>query len=138
MIKTKWFSLLKLNRFNFGDRLIHQFVLFEFKPLFSIIFFWFHKSSNVQDRYHTHAFNAISIKLFGEYTEYVLTDETTGQIEKHQRTQIIKYFPRDSYHAIGESKKGCLTILISGPWNREWKEYSDGKVTKYHWSREEA
>lgn len=138
MIKTKWFSLLKLNRFNFGNRLIHQFVLFEFKPLFSIIFFWFHKSSNIQDRYHTHAFNAISIKLFGEYTEYVLTDETTGEIEKHQRTQIIKYFPRDSYHAIGESKKGCLTVLIAGPWKREWKEYSDGKVTKYHWSREEA
>jgi hypothetical protein len=134
-MKTTWISLFAFNKFNFGNRPIHQFVLIEIKPLFSIIFFWFHKSDNIQDRYHTHAFNAISIKLFGEYDEHVLLDESTGESIVNNRTQVIKYFPRDSYHAIGKSKRGCLTILFSGPWHKHWKEWIDGKVARYSWSR---
>lgn len=137
MIKTPWFSFLKLNLFTFGNRPIHQFVLIEIKPLFSIIFFWFHKSDRVQDRFHTHAFNAISFKLFGSYTEYVLVDENTGEFEVFDRTEVIKYFPMDSYHLIGESKRGCLTVLLSGPWKKEWKEWINGKVLKYSWTRQE-
>jgi hypothetical protein len=132
-MKGNSFSFLSLNKFNFGGRLIYQFIIFEYKPLFSLLFFYFCKSDKKQDRFHTHAFNAISIKLFGSYNEYVLDDSKSVIVK--ERTEIVKYFPRDSYHLIGESKRGCLTMLISGPWKREWKEYVDGEEVSYSWNR---
>lgn len=134
MFKNNIFSFLKYNKFTFGDQVVSQFVVFECKWLFSIIFFYFHKSKSSQDRYHTHAFNAFSIKFFGEYTEYILLNENNGSFKINRRTQIFKYFPRDSYHKIGNSN-GCLTMLLSGPWNKDWKEYINGTVVHYNWGR---
>ena len=134
-MKGKYFSIFTLNKFNFGDRVIYQFVVFECKFLFSLIFFYFVKTEKIQDRYHTHAFNAISFKLFGSYDEHVLLDEKTGENITTKRTQFLKYFPRDSYHLIGRSEKGCLTFLISGPWKPTWKEWIEGEVTYYNWNR---
>mgnify|MGYP007024653432 CR=1 FL=1 len=127
-MKTESFSLLHLNKFTFGDQPVSQFVVFEWKYLFSIIFFYFHKSTGAQDRFHTHAFNAISFKLFGEY------DYSVGVI---RRTQFIKYFPREHFHRIANSN-GCMTLLLSGPWNKEWKEYRDGTITGYSWGRKKV
>lgn len=134
MFKNNIFSFLKYNKFTFGDQVVSQFVVFECKWLFSIIFFYFHKSKSSQDRYHTHAFNSFSIKFFGEYTEYILLNENNGSFKINRRTQIFKYFPRDSYHKIGNSN-GCLTMLLSGPWNKDWKEYINGTVVHYNWGR---
>lgn len=133
-MKGKVISFLAFNVFNFGDQKVSQFVLFEHKRLFSIIFFYFHKSEGSQDRFHTHAFNAISFKLFGRYTEYILEDEKLGTFHTKERKKIIQYFPRDSYHKIGNSK-GCATILFSGPWKKTWKEYHNGKIKRYTWNR---
>jgi len=135
MIKGKVFSLLRLNRFTFGDQIVTQFVVFECKWLFSIILFYFHPCDSSQDRFHTHAFNAISFKIFGQYSEYILESEETGDYRVERRTQVVKYFPTDSYHKIGNSN-GCLTILLSGRWEKTWKEYIDGKVKHYNWGRE--
>jgi hypothetical protein len=134
MIKNRIFSFLRFNRFYFGEQVVSQFVLFEFKFLGSIIFFYFHKSNGSQDRFHTHAFNAVSFKLFGEYDEHVLVDESSGEYEIHRRTQFIKYFPRDSYHRIANSN-GCMTVLFAGPWKKRWKEYINGKIANYTWGR---
>jgi hypothetical protein len=133
-LKNSVFSILKYNRFEFGDQIVSQFVVFELKWIGSIIFFYFHKSTKSQDRFHTHAFNALSIKFFGEYDEHILTSEETGEYYIQRRTSIFKWFPRDSYHRIANSK-GCLTMLISGPWEKTWKEYIDGKVIYYTWGR---
>ncbi len=133
-MKNSVFSILKYNRFEFGDQIVSQFVVFELKWIGSIIFFYFHKSTKSQDRFHTHAFNALSIKFFGEYDEHILTSEETGEYYIQRRTSIFKWFPRDSYHRIANSK-GCLTMLISGPWEKTWKEYIDGKVIYYTWGR---
>jgi hypothetical protein len=134
-MKTKIFSILKYNRFEFGDQVVSQFVFFECKFLFSIILFYFHRCDSSQDRFHTHAFNAISFKLFGKYEEFLLDNENTGEYHTETRSQFIKYFPRNSYHKIGKSN-GCCTILLSGKWKRGWKEYIDGKVFHYDWGRE--
>lgn len=134
MFKNNICSFLKYNKFTFGNQVVSQFVVFECKWLFSIIFFYFHKSKSSQDRYHTHAFNAFSIKFFGEYSEYILLNENNGSFKINRRTQIFKYFPRDSYHKIGNSN-GCLTMLLSGPWNKDWKEYINGTVVHYNWGR---
>jgi len=133
-MKTGTFSLLAFNRFHFGEQKVSQFVLFEWKRLFSIIFFYFHKSAKPQDRFHTHAFNAVSVKLFGEYDEHVLLDEKSGEYMVDVRKSIFKFFPRDSYHRIANSK-GCMTILFSGPWKKTWKECIDGEVKHYKWNR---
>lgn len=133
-IKTTTFSLMRYNKFEFGDQKVSQFVVFESKWLFSIIFFYFHKSNGAQDRFHTHAFNAISVKLFGEYDEHILTDENTGSFIVNKRNKIFQYFPRNSYHRIAKSTS-CMTILFSGPWHKNWKEYINGKVVHYTWGR---
>ena len=135
MFKTRVFSLLKYNKFEFGEQIVSQFVVFECKWLFSIIIFYFHKSEGSQDRFHTHAFNALSFKLFGKYDEHLLDSEETGEFHVEERTQFFKYFPRNSYHRIAKST-GCATILISGPWKKEWKEYIKGKIQNYSWGRE--
>lgn len=134
MIKTRTWSIMKYNRFEFGEQTVSQFVIFECKYLFSIIIFYFHESNASQDRFHTHAFNALSFKLFGEYTEFILEDERTGDYSTRRRTAKVVYFPRGSYHKIGESN-GCATILFSGPWKKHWKEYINGKVKHYTWGR---
>lgn len=134
MIKTDYISFLKLNRFEFGEQKVTQFVVFECKWLGSIIFFYFHKTNHPQDRFHTHAFNAVSFKLFGEYDEHILDNEMTGEYHVERRTQVIKYFPRDSYHRIANSN-GCLTILFSGRWKKYWKEYINGEIVNYTWWR---
>ena len=134
MFKTRVFSLLKYNKFEFGEQIVSQFVVFECKWLFSIIIFYFHKSEGSQDRFHTHAFNALSFKLFGKYEEHLLDSEESGEYHTEERTQFFKYFPRDSYHRIAKST-GCATVLLSGPWNPEWKEYIKGKIQHYNWGR---
>jgi hypothetical protein len=116
----------------FGDLVAKQFVLFEHKLLFGIIFFYF--KGGEQDRFHTHAFNAFSIKLWGTYLEGILNNNKNITYKK--RTSIFKYFPRDSYHSINFSD-GCCTILFQGPWKRTWKEY-DGVTEKIlTWHRRE-
>lgn len=133
-MKTRFFSVFRLNYFNFGDRKITQLVIIECKYLFSIIFFYFHKTEKEQDRFHTHAFNALSLKIWGNYDEHVL-EEKTGNIKIQKRTSLLKYFPRDSFHKIGKGS-GCLTLLISGPWKKTWKEKLDtGEVIEYSWNR---
>lgn len=136
MFKNKIFSLFKYNTFTYGEQKVSQFIIFECKYLFSIMFFYFHKANSCQDRFHTHAFNAFSIKLFGQYSEYILEDEKTGIYHIEIRKNIFKYFPRSVYHKIGNSK-GCCTLLFSGPWLKEWKEYNNGVITYYNWGRNE-
>jgi hypothetical protein len=136
MWKVRAFSFLVYNVFNFGDQKVSQFVIFECKYFFSIIIFYFHKSNGTQDRFHTHAFNAISFKLFGKYDEYILIDEGTGSFTKRTRDKFLVFFPRDSYHKIGNST-GCATLLISGPWKSQWRECIDGKIITYNWNRKE-
>jgi len=133
-MKRKSWSLLKYNKFLFGTQPVSQFVVFESKYLFSIIFFYFHKSNGEQDRYHTHAFNALSFKLFGSYEEHCLVNKVPETFTIKRRKSFFKFFPRDSYHKIAKSN-GCCTILLSGPWKKEWEEFLDNKTYKYNWNR---
>lgn len=99
-----------------------------------MIFFYF--KGGDQDRFHTHAFNAISFKLFGKYTEGIM-DPDTKEITYRERTQIFRYFPRNSYHSINRSN-GCCTFLIQGPWRKTWKEYKNNQEKILTWHRKEA
>lgn len=127
-------SVFKYSKFKFGEQHVSQFILFEYKKWFSIIFFYFHKSDKSQDRYHTHAFNAWSFKLFGEYHEYILLSKNPFKVNVKRRKSFYKFFPKDSYHKIGNST-GCLTVLFTGSWNQTWEEYVGGKTIIYNHNR---
>ena len=123
-------QILKKNVFEFGEQKVSQFILFESKKLFSIIFFYFHRCPNkVQDRFHTHAFNALSILLWGDYEEEFLYEES-----KMRSRSIFLYIPRNSFHRITRSS-GCCTLLLSGPWKPTWVEYKEGIFTEYTHNR---
>ena len=136
-MKNKYFSIWQHKEFNFGGRTIKQFVLFECKYLFSIVFFYFPKNYKVQDRFHTHAFNGLSFLIFGTYMEHILDDEVTGEYTVKHRRQFIRWFPKKQFHRIAQSVSGCLTMLISGPWEKTWNEWKDGEITIYNWNRKE-
>jgi hypothetical protein len=134
-MKGNSISFLHKNVFLFGGRPITQYVIFEWKRLFSVIIFNFHKTEKKQDRFHTHAFNALSIKLMGSYEEHILLNESSFDYKTEKRTQIFKYFPRDVFHRIGRGDE-CWTLLISGPWNPSWREKLDSvKIVEYKWNR---
>lgn len=119
----------KYKRIQLGNLVAKQFIVFEHKKLFGVIFYYF--SGGKQDRFHTHAFNSLSIKIFGKYMEGILDN---GVIKYIERNSIFKYFNRNEYHSINDSK-GCLTLLIQGPWKKTWKEYRNGIERTLTWHR---
>lgn len=134
MYKSSWLTLFWKNHFNFGGRPIDQYVIFECKYLFSIIIFNFIESDKVQDRFHTHAFNSVSFKLKGYYEEHILDEN--GETLIVPRHNVVKFFERDIYHAIGKSND-CWTLLLAGPWKQTWKEFFPNlrKIETLSWSR---
>lgn len=109
----------KKKRIDLGEQSVTELTILEYKKWFSIKLFNFHKSEGVQDRFHTHAFNAYSFLLKGDYTEEVLED---NKIVKCLRSRSKALFiPKDSYHRITRSK-GCVTLLVTGPWGETFKE----------------
>jgi hypothetical protein len=128
-----WLNAFKYVKFKFGEQTVSQFILFECKFLFSIIFFYFHESEGSQDRFHTHAFKALSIRIFGDYEEEFINEEKQITCSPRRRSRFI-YIPRNHYHRIARSKK-CLTMVLCGPWYKTWKEYRDGVETQYSWGR---
>lgn len=124
---TQW---LKKSVFEFGEQKVTQFKIFENKKWFSVILFYFHKCPNkVQDRFHTHAFNSISILLWGDYEEEFLNSPS----KMRSRSRFL-YIPRNSFHRITRSN-GCCTLLISGKWCETWVEFKDGVYTEYFHNR---
>ncbi|MEE9336292.1 MAG: hypothetical protein V3U65_19555 [Granulosicoccaceae bacterium] len=126
-------KILKNKQITLGSHTANQFIIFESKIFFSIILYYF-KSAGWQDRFHTHAFNAISIKLFGSYAVRDIVGDT---VVEGERKEIIKYFPKATNHMLGPSK-GCATLLFSGPWDRSWTETKEGRVRTLLWGRKIA
>lgn len=114
-----------------GDFYAKQFTLFECKYLFSVIFYWF-VGDGWQDRYHDHAFRALSLRLWGSYQERVLVNGEV--VETPRSSSRWRYFPRDHMHMLGKSK-GCLVVLFAGPWLRTWREIRDGVTRTLTWGR---
>jgi len=123
-------KVLRYKKVVLGELNAHQFTLFEWKRAFSILVYYF-EGDGWQDRYHTHAFNAWSLKLFGTYQYRELVD---GVAEEAFRREVLRYFPRSTNHMLGPSA-GCLTILLAGPWNATWQETKGGRARTLAWGR---
>jgi hypothetical protein len=120
-----------------GQHVSHQFIVFEHKRLFSIVFYYFPRQNRWQDRLHSHAFNALSVRVFGDYTEAVANVPSVPQnVAISSRRNRGRFFriPAGRVHGIGPSE-GCLVMVLTGPWSPTWKEYKDGKVRELGWGR---
>lgn len=61
-----------------------------------------------------------------------------GDVEEVPRNASRwRYFPRRHMHMLGQSK-GCLVMLIAGPWQQFWSEIKDGRVRTLAWGRKVA
>ena len=119
--------LWKRKQIVLGEQAVSELTVLEWKKLFSIKLFHFHKTEGKQDRFHTHAFNAVSILLKGDYTEEVLEGNTVIPLKRSRKRFL--FIPANQYHRITKSD-GCRTLLITGPWGPEFKE-----LTQLPWVR---
>lgn len=120
-----------------GTLTVDETTLLEWKPLFSLKTFYFHKG-DAQEIYHTHSFSAISFLVHGNYVE-AFFDENTHKSwnESRNRSRFI-FIPHDRFHQITKSD-GCRTIMLTGPWGNSYKEYKpDTKeiITSTHGRKE--
>lgn len=102
-----------------GEQSVTELTILEWKRLFSIKLFNFHKTDGKQDRFHTHAFNAVSIRLSGDYVEEVIEDGEVIPLKRSRKRFL--FIPANQYHRITKSD-GCRTLLITGPWGDTFKE----------------
>jgi hypothetical protein len=110
----------KRKTINLGDQAVTELTILEWKRFFSIKLFNFHKTDGKQDRFHTHAFNAVSILLSGDYVEEIV-DELDNIVPLKRSRKRFLFIPANQYHRITKSD-GCRTLLITGPWGEKFKE----------------
>lgn len=119
---------------NLGDQNVTELTVLEWKRFFSIKLFHFHPTDGKQDRFHTHAFNAVSILLSGDYVEEVIEWRQIVSLKRSRKRFL--FIPADQYHRITKSN-GCRTLLITGPWGKEFRELrgctTQGETTWEEW-----
>lgn len=108
-----------------GEQLVSELTILEYKKWFSLKLFHFHKTEGSQDRFHTHAFNAYSFLIKGDYTEEVIENDKIVKL-KRSRKRVL-FIPKDTYHRITKSN-GCYTVLLTGSWGNKFKELRETTV----------
>jgi len=123
-----------------GKGHVTQYILFEHKSLFSIIFYKWNTIDQI--RFHTHAFNSFAFLLHGWYWEKVkFGDITTTNLVNQPLWP--RWIPKNYCHAIEVARPGSISMVICGPWDKHWYEYfpydsesdRDGFWQKYGWGR---
>lgn len=118
----------KRKKIDLGEQSVTELTILEWKRFFSIKLFNFHPTDGKQDRFHTHAFNAVSILLSGDYVEEVIEKRQIVSLKRSRKRFL--FIPANQYHRITKSN-GCRTLLITGPWGNEFKE-----LTKLPWVKD--
>jgi hypothetical protein len=116
-------TFMKRKQIDLGEQSVRELTILEYKKWFSIKLFNFLPTTGKQDRFHTHAFNAISILLKGDYTEEIIREENnryTVEGLPRSRKRFL-FIPANEYHRITRSS-GCLAVVITGPWGEGFKE----------------
>jgi quercetin dioxygenase-like cupin family protein len=103
--------------------------LVEIKPLFSIVLLRFSKGS--REAYHSHAFNALTVWLYGRVLEHMLSGETLTW-----RGGQVKLTPRDVFHRV-EAIETSYALCFRGPWSDTWQESRLGRLITLTHGRKE-
>lgn len=96
--------------------------LVEAKSAFSIVLLHFRPGT--RDAYHSHAFNALSLWLWGTVTEHMLSGERNVY-----RAGNLKYTPRECFHKV-EAHGSVWCLSIRGPWVDSWMEFKWGRLVR--------
>ena len=118
--KNKW-VFWKNKTLTLGDLTVDETTLLEWKPLFSLKTFYFHKGE-AQEIFHTHAFTSYSFLISGNYMESFFDPETKKVWEEPRNRSRLILIPKDRFHQITKSE-GCRTVMMTGPWGDTYKEY---------------
>jgi hypothetical protein len=129
----KWFRLWERTAVTLGKGTNFRLVIFEVKHLASAYLNrW---RTEEQDRFHTHAFYALSIGLRGYYWEERLADDGSKRTVFHC-APWVRIVPRTYNHRILGSSLDALSLTITGPWDRLWTEtFLDGTKRVLGWGR---
>lgn len=120
-----------------GKGNVDQYIVFENKHLFSIIFYRWNTIDQI--RFHTHAFAAVAFLLKGWYWEKVIFNGIT--MTNFVNVPIWpRFIPKNYCHAIENAKPNTLTLVLTGPWQKHWYEYfpDTQKWVKYVWGRKKV
>lgn len=113
--------VFKSKQIKTGSLYVDEITLLEWKPLFSLKTFYFHKG-DIQEIYHTHSFSAVSLLIYGNYIEAFYDQDKGFWNEARNRSRLI-FIPKNRYHQITKSE-GCRTIMLTGPWGDTYNEYN--------------
>lgn len=92
------------------------FYLIELKSLFSIVLLKFELQENYE-RFHNHAFNALTLWLKGHIRE----DDINGTAH-HYFGGEVKSTPRSKFHRVVPFGT-AWAISVRGPWLNQWQEF---------------
>lgn len=130
----QWLVIMKWVNVVFGEGYLKRLIVFECKYLFSIYFnVW---KTIEHDRFHTHAFSAISIMLRGEYDEERLADD--GTVTKYTlKAPLVRFISRTNNHRMLKARGTTWSIALAGPWDKIWTEtlVPNGEKRFLSWGR---
>lgn len=131
----KWFRALEWTHVIFGEGYLDRFVVLEIKYLCAL--YWNVWNTVAHDRFHTHAFTAVSIGLRGGYDEEVVVRGDQSEIWPF-RAPWIRFISRGHEHRMLKSSRNAISVTIAGPWDRIWSEtFLDGTRRFLTWGRKE-
>jgi hypothetical protein len=115
--------------FKLGDGDVVRYHLFEHKRLFSI--YIHHIAANAQDRFHTHAFDALIYCINGGYVDEI--KENIGDKDVAKTVDVKKglwrVVPKLMNHRLTKAQEDTYTLLLVGPWTNLWtEEFNDGRI----------
>ena len=124
-------KVLHFDRVKLGEGYVDRWTLFELKWLGSVIVNVF--NTIAQDRFHTHAFAALSIMLRGEYDEQIVSG---SGVKRRTRRGDVVFLQRTLNHRLMRSSPNAMSITICGPWAPTWTEtFLSGKTRRLTWGR---
>lgn len=94
---------------------VTAYFLVAIKPLFTIGLL--HFADGTREAYHSHAFNAATVVLRGNFVE-----EYLGGKKVEFKAGDIKYTPRSRFHRV-RSLGNTWALTFRGPWANTWKEF---------------
>ncbi len=118
-------NLIPRKVFRYGSGHVTRYTLFECKSVASV--YVHHIATDVQDRFHTHAFNSVSFVFRGGYTEVVKEGfDIDSKLSCHAYSApALRYIPRLLNHKLLIAEPGTLSLIVTGSYADMWTEELD-------------
>ena len=122
----KYLLVSRSKRFELGSGHVTRYTIIEIRWLVSI---YIHEiSTNCQDRFHTHAFNAIDWTFKGGYLEEQKSGIGKGHPIKVVKIRGVRFIPKLLNHRLLKALPNTHTLLITGRYHHLWTEEGEDWV----------